>query len=60
MTRIHIFNPDLPVFNESVSRSRSNDDQIEVYVIDQKLKSFKGLSYEIDLENVDENWQILA
>ena len=24
------------------------------------VKSLKGLSYEIDFENVDENWQILA
>jgi hypothetical protein len=26
----------------------------------RKCDALKGLSYEIDFENVDENWQILA
>ncbi len=28
--------------------------------IHKKFSFLKGLSYEIDFENVDENWQILA
>ncbi len=51
---------DEPMHSWTVERWGNGQHSVEVIILLRTGDSLKGLSYEVDFENVDVNWQILA